>query len=493
MEMQTFSNIFACLVHESFECIIDLLQNLNYFDPSSLILLYNGGPNKNLLDPEFPFGRYNTLVIPDSKALQWGRLHDFAFDAFRFAIQNFTFDTLTIVDSDQLCIRRHYSRFVSNFLRGKPKIGLLGSSKSRLGPDTSLFPVRTAHAEFDLWKPLLECFEGGLQKFAHWSFWPTTVFAYRAVRDICEVLGDGQLQDIIKQTCIFATEEIVLPTLVALLGYEIEENPCGYQFVRYKVSYTLGQLDDALRTPNAYWLHPIPRQYNAPLRQALRGKCNDYEPLPNLPEAVVASAGRPLLLTLPILSKTRQIEGWLDDEEADLLISTTAKALEMTSQGGGASILEVGSYCGKGTVLLGLTIKGLGHRTARVYTIDPHNGRVGAHDQGIIQMPPTFEKFSRNIREAGVADLITPLRAHSYELAWDKPIVLLFIDGLHDYPNVARDFYHFAKWVQPGGFAVFHDYADYFPGVMKFVDALVNFGEYQFSWRVKSLVVLEKK
>jgi hypothetical protein len=312
------------------------------------------------------------------------------------------------------------------------------------------------------------------------------------VRDICEVLGDEQLQEVIKRTRIFATEEIVLPTLVALLGYEMEENPCGYQFVRYKVSYTLSQLDDALRTPNAYWLHPIPRQYDAPLRQALRAKCNDYEPLPNLPEAVTVSAGRPLLLTLPILSKTRPIEGWLDDEEADLLISTTAKALELTPQGEGASILEVGSYCGKGTVLLGLTIKGLGYHTARVYAIDPHNGRVGAHDQGILQMPPTFEKFSRNIREAGVAELITPLRTHSYELAWDKPIALLLIDGLHDYPNVARDFYHFAKWVQPGGFAVFHDYADYFPGVMKFVDALVNTGEYRLSCRVKSLVVLER-
>jgi Methyltransferase domain len=326
----------------------------------------------------------------------------------------------------------------------------------------------------------------------HWSFWPTTVFTYRAVRELCEVLQYKQLQDILNRTRIFASEEIIFPTLVALLGFEIEENPCNSQFVKYKVSYTPRQLDDALRIPNAYWLHPVPRQYNAPLRQALRAKCNNYESLPNRAKAVAGSVGRPLLLTLPILRQIRHIEGWLDDEEADLLISTTAKALERTP-GGGPSVVEVGSYCGKGTVVLGLTIKGVGHPTARVYAIDPHDGRVGAYDQGITQTLPTFDKFRRNIREAGVADLIAPVRAHSYELAWDKPIALLFIDGLHDYPNVARDFYHFANWVQPGGFAVFHDYADYFPGVMKFVDALVNTGEYQALQRVKSLIVLEKR
>ena len=57
-------NIFACLVHESFECVVDLLQNLRYFDPQSLILLYNGGEDRRLLDSSFPFERYNAVVHP---------------------------------------------------------------------------------------------------------------------------------------------------------------------------------------------------------------------------------------------------------------------------------------------------------------------------------------------------------------------------------------------------------------------------------------------
>jgi hypothetical protein len=39
--MGTIRNIFACLVHESRDCVIDLVRNLHALDPASLILLYN--------------------------------------------------------------------------------------------------------------------------------------------------------------------------------------------------------------------------------------------------------------------------------------------------------------------------------------------------------------------------------------------------------------------------------------------------------------------
>lgn len=78
-------NIFACLVHESFECVIDLVQNLRYFDPDSLIMLYNGGEDPSILPRTFPFERYNAVVYPSLKPMKWGRLHEFAFDCIQFA------------------------------------------------------------------------------------------------------------------------------------------------------------------------------------------------------------------------------------------------------------------------------------------------------------------------------------------------------------------------------------------------------------------------
>ena len=46
--MPAIRNIFACLVHESPDCVIDLVRNLRALDPGSLILLYNGGRDPNL-------------------------------------------------------------------------------------------------------------------------------------------------------------------------------------------------------------------------------------------------------------------------------------------------------------------------------------------------------------------------------------------------------------------------------------------------------------
>jgi hypothetical protein len=77
-------------------------------------------------------------------------------------------------------------------------------------------------------------------------------------------------------------------------------------------------------------------------------------------------------------------------------------------------------------------------------------------------------------------------------VTWDSPITLLFIDGLHDYTNVARDFYQFEQWVVTNGYIAFHDYADYYPGVVAFVDEIVNSGKYRKVRLEKSMMVVEK-
>lgn len=83
--MGAFRNIFACLVHESQECAVDLVRNLRALDPGSTILLYNGGRDPDLLRRGFPFERYGAVVHPEPRPLAWGWLHDFALDCIRFA------------------------------------------------------------------------------------------------------------------------------------------------------------------------------------------------------------------------------------------------------------------------------------------------------------------------------------------------------------------------------------------------------------------------
>jgi predicted O-methyltransferase YrrM len=224
---------------------------------------------------------------------------------------------------------------------------------------------------------------------------------------------------------------------------------------------------------------------------------NEYSAPPAGPDGAPAAAGPPGLRPRPILRRVRDLEGWLEPEEAELLLGTAALAVGRCPAGEEAALVEVGSYCGKSTVLLGLVVQGLAPAAARVYAIDPHEGEVSAHhdERGRVRLPPTWERFRRNLRAAGVEPVVAPIKARSYEVAWGTPIALLFLDGLHDYPNVARDFAHFAGWLRPGGLVAFHDYVDDFPGVQRFVDELLRAdgpAGFRLVRRVESLVVLEK-
>jgi hypothetical protein len=199
-----------------------------------------------------------------------------------------------------------------------------------------------------------------------------------------------------------------------------------------------------------------------------------------------------ILLRLPILAKMREIEGWLEETEAEGLIAIAEQVIRAAPMDRTAAIVEVGSYCGKSTTGFGLTAVGVAPDRARVYAIDPHEGTVSTLDQGYMQMAPTLEKFKRNIDEAGVAGLVELIQCRSVDVPWNKPIDLLFIDGLHDYANVSADFGHFAPWLGVGGLVAFHDYGYHFPSVRRFVDELLGTGSYGTVLCVNSLVVLEK-
>jgi predicted O-methyltransferase YrrM len=489
-------NVFACLVHESPECVIDLVRNLRHLDPTSVVLLYNGGNDPDLLARGFPFERYGAVIHPSPRPLRWGRLHDFAIDCMRFALDSIPFDTMTIVDSDQLAVRPGYSQALARWLADRPRAGLLGNAPARLALGTQVGPAKAAWQEVELWRPFLARFPDGEAKFVHWTFWPSTVFTAAAARDLVRIFSeDAQLRELLEQSKIWASEEVILPTLVALLGHEVAASPCSYDYVKYRTPYTMPQLSAAMSRPDVFWAHPIPRRYEDPLRNQVRVRFRDY-PRPTLepePDAVVdptAAALPPprLLRTLPILASMRRVEGWLSDEEADLLIAATARALG--EHPGARAIVEVGSYCGRATVVLASVVKAV-RPEARVWSIDPHDGKLGAADQ-LIAVGPSLEKLKANLAAAGLAGLVEVIRSTAGQVAWSEPIGLLLIDGLHDYTNVARDFYHFEPWLAEGSSVAFHDYASYFPGVVTFVDELAASGYHRVDC-VDSLIVLQRR
>jgi len=276
---------------------------------------------------------------------------------------------------------------------------------------------------------------------------------------------------------------------VALLGYRVVLSPCSYDFVKFRTSYAPAQVDAALADPRAFWIHPVARRYDDPVRAHIRDRFTHYQACPDAAPAAPAADG--VLLTVPVLEMMRKVEGWLEDDEADLLIAATARALR--AHPGPHAIVEIGSYCGRSTVVLAAVARAL-ERGTRVYAVDPHDGRVGALDQRIEHGPPTLERFRRNLQLAGIADLVDVLTQPSYEVSWSGGLIsLLLIDGLHDYANVARDFFHFERFVAPGGLVAFHDYADYYPGVRAFVHEVLGGGDYVRVHCVRSMMVVQKR
>jgi len=395
-----------------------------------------------------------------------------------------------MVDSDQLAVRPNYSEYLKQSLALSPGVGMLSNKPRRLtlsdNEDIEVWPAMQGLKEFYLWKPLLQKFTNGEDKFVHWTFWPSSVFTADASRDLVKLFKESRLlNEIMNQTNIWATEEVILPTLTALLGYEIGNNPCSYEYVKYQKYFSTTDADYALNKPTTFWMHPVYREHDDALRKKIRGHFNNY--------TTEAEGGQPvtreLLPVLPLINKIRKIEGWLTDEEADLVIATVINACMQCKQP--MIITEVGSFHGKSTVLFGSVLQQYSP-ASKIFSIDPHDGRQGAEDHSIFVYPPSYNSFKKNIEEAGISHLVECLQDDCCNIEWDQPVSILFIDGLHDYKNVSKDFNRFEQWLVEDAYIIFHDYADYFPGVKTFVNALLESNKYHKVDCVNSLIVLKR-
>mgnify|MGYP001592093563 FL=1 len=156
----------------------------------------------------------------------------------------------------------------------------------------------------------------------------------------------------------------------------------------------------------------------------------------------------------------QDIKGFLAEDEAETLFRHAQNASQM------GPLLEIGSYCGKSTICLGLGSK---PNDSVVYALDHHRGSE-EHQLGEMFHDPdlyddssaavdTFREFRRNIDRARLADTVIPLVASS-ELAarqWNTPLSLVFIDGGHSLDAALTDYRCWAGHVVPGGILAIHD------------------------------------
>lgn len=154
------------------------------------------------------------------------------------------------------------------------------------------------------------------------------------------------------------------------------------------------------------------------------------------------------------------IKGFLAGDEAQALYD---QALAVSTRG---PVLEIGSYCGKSTLYLGLACQQTG---STVFALDHHRGseehQLGEffHDPDLYDasegIMDTFREFRRNIRSAGLDETVVPIVASSEATSrhWQTPLAMVFIDGGHSLDAALTDYRCWMPHLQRNGILAIHD------------------------------------
>ncbi|OEJ96474.1 class I SAM-dependent methyltransferase [Streptomyces thermolilacinus] len=132
----------------------------------------------------------------------------------------------------------------------------------------------------------------------------------------------------------------------------------------------------------------------------------------------------------------------------------------------GLPLLEVGTYCGRSTILLADAARAAG--TVAV-TVDHHRGSEEQqpgweyHDPAVVDpevgLMDTLPTFRRTLHAAGLEDHVIAVVGRSPQVArvWAGRVGLVFIDGGHTDEHATNDYEGWAPCVAEGGLLVVHD------------------------------------
>lgn len=178
------------------------------------------------------------------------------------------------------------------------------------------------------------------------------------------------------------------------------------------------------------------------------------------------------------------VEGWLTLAQAEALYDA-ASAL-----GPGQRVVEIGSFRGRSTTVLGLAA-GPG---VEVVAIDPHAG----NDRGPNELEgfataaaEDHEVFRANLARAGLLDRVRHLRAFSQDAlaGVDGDADVLFIDGAHRYRPALADIQAWGQRVPAGGVLLIHDAFSSIGVTLAILRALVPSTRFRYAGRAGSLAV----
>lgn len=221
-------------------------------------------------------------------------------------------------------------------------------------------------------------------------------------------------------------------------------------------------------------------------------------------------------ITLPVATQieeaVKNIPGW---SPIDQLL--TLFTLAYTSADIPGDILELGSWCGRSAVALGMAARLTGKTKVHCIDLFPEkddwyqnadgtysfavtlNGKVyGAYRDQTVWAEPflrdiapmyeryrgTFEAFNYATAENNLQEWVTPYRADLETFSKTVPegfsLRLAFIDGDHSYEAVCQDIQVIERYLLPGGWVCFDDAFSSYEGVNKAIQTqIIDSGKYR--------------
>ncbi|GAA5614623.1 class I SAM-dependent methyltransferase [Streptomyces platensis] len=162
-----------------------------------------------------------------------------------------------------------------------------------------------------------------------------------------------------------------------------------------------------------------------------------------------------------ILAAFEAAKGFMPVDEGLALYAAAAEAAAL-----GLPLVEVGTYCGRSTILVADAARGAG---VLAVTVDHHRGSEEQqpgweyHDATVVDPEvgrmDTLPTFRRTLHAAGLEEHVLALVGRSPQAAavWQAPVGLVFIDGGHTDEHATADYEGWAPHLAPGGLLVIHD------------------------------------
>lgn len=156
----------------------------------------------------------------------------------------------------------------------------------------------------------------------------------------------------------------------------------------------------------------------------------------------------------------KDVKGFLDAREGSSLYKLALKASRL------GPCLEIGSYCGKSTIYLGIACR---ENNSTLFSIDHHRGSE-EQQPGEEYFDPelfdpqigrvdTFKEFRKTLEISGLEDTVVPIVCRSAVAArlWATPLSLVFIDGGHTFEAAFTDYNAWSGHIIPHGYLLIHD------------------------------------